>query len=163
MKQLLFFLFSLVLFSGCEFIDPEFSNFSNVKLGKLDGKNMKVDFDVKVKNENPYGFKIKRGDLHVTVNEMDLGTIELNDKIKVKRKSENEYHVPLDLTLSDGALFRIMKLVKAEKYVVKLDGKVRGSIYGISKTFDVHETRSLSSGDLKLDGGLEGILKGMMK
>lgn len=160
MKRLIYSLLVLWFVSSCDFIEPTVSGYSNFNLGKLEGKTLNVNFDVTVNNENGYGFKLKHGNLHVLVNDQDIGTIELNDKIKVKRKSERVYNVPLKLSLSDGAMFRIMKLVNVEKYELKLDGKVRGTVWGFGRTFDVHETRSLSSGDIKFDGLLKGILKG---
>lgn len=163
MKQILFICALLFAISSCEFIEPEVSGYSNFKFGKLEGKTLHVSFDATVDNANGYGFKVKKGKLNVSINGLDLGVIDLDKKIKVKRKSENVYTVPLQLSLSDGALFRIPKLLKAEKFELKLDGNVRGSIMGFGKNFEVHETRSLSNGDIKFDGLLEGILKGAVR
>lgn len=160
MKKILFICALLVAVTSCEFIEPEVSGYSNFKFGKLEGKTLHVSFDATVDNANGYGFKVKKGKLNVSINNLELGVIDLDKKIKVKRKSENVYTVPLQLSLSDGALFRIPKLLKADKFELKLDGTVRGSVMGFGKNFEVHETRSLSSGDIKFDGLLEGILKG---
>ena len=162
MRKILFlcvcaFLFTL---SGCEFEEPVVSGYSNFKFGKLEGKTLNVSFDATVENENGYGIKVKKGNLTLSINDLEIGDIDLSKKIKIKRKSEHVYTVPLQLSLSDGALFRIAKLVNAEKFELKLDGKVRGSVMGFGKTFDVHETHSLSSGDIKFDGLLQGIMKG---
>lgn len=160
MKQILFICAFLFAVSSCKFIEPEVSGYSNFRFGKLEGKTLNVSFDATVNNENGYGFKIKNGKLAVSINDLELGIIDLDKKIKVKRKSENVYTIPLQLSLSDGALFRIAKLVNANKFELKLDGKVRGSVMGFGKNFDVHETRNLSSGDIKFDGLLQGIMKG---
>ena len=160
MKKILFICAFLITVSSCEFLEPEVSGYSNFKFGKLEGKTLNVSFDATVDNENSYGFKIKKGKLNVSVNELEIGVIDLNKKIKVRRKSEHVYTVPLQLSLSDGALFRIAKLAKAEKFELKLDGTVRGSVMGFGKNFQVHETRNLSSGDIKFEGLLEGIMKG---
>lgn len=160
MKKILFICALLVAISSCKFIEPEVSGYSNFKFGKLEGKTLHVSFDATVNNANGYGFKVKKGKLNVSINNLELGVIDLDKKIKVKRKSENVYTVPLQLSLSDGALFRIPKLLNAEKFELKLDGNVRGSVMGFGKNFEVHETHSLSSGDIKFDGLLEGILKG---
>lgn len=160
MKKILFLCLFLVAVSSCEFLEPEVSGYSNFKFGKLEGKTLNVSFDATVDNENGYGFKIKKGKLNVSINNLEIGVIDLDKKIKVKRKSANVYTVPLQLSLSDGALFRIAKLINADKFELKLDGKVRGSIWGFGKNFDVHETRNLSSGDIKFDGLLQGIMKG---
>lgn len=160
MKKVLFLCALVFAVSSCEFLEPEVSGYSNFQFGKLEGKTLNVSFDATVDNENGYGFKIKKGKLNVSVNNLEIGVIDLDKKIKVKRKSENVYTVPLQLSLSDGALFRIAKLIDDEKFELKLDGKVRGSIMGFGKNFDVHETRNLSSGDIKFDGLLQGIMKG---
>lgn len=160
MKKILFICALLFAVSSCEFIEPEVSGYSNFKFGKLEGKTLHVSFDATVDNANGYAFKVKKGKLNVSINNLELGVIDLDKKIKVKRKSENVYTVPLQLSLSDGALFRIPKLLKADKFELKLDGTVRGSVMGFGKNFEIHETRSLSNGDIKFDGLLEGILKG---
>lgn len=160
MKKILFLCALVITVSSCEFLEPEVSGYSNFKFGKLEGKTLNVSFDATVDNENSYGFKIKKGKLNVSVNNLEIGVIDLDKKIKIKRKSENVYTVPLQLSLSDGALFRIAKLIDDDKFELKLDGKVRGSVMGFGKNFDVHETRSLSSGDIKFDGLLQGIMKG---
>jgi LEA14-like dessication related protein len=160
MKKILFLCALIITVSSCDFLEPEVSGYSNFKFGKLEGKTLNVSFDATVDNENNYGFKVKKGKLNVSINNLEIGVIDLDKKIKIKRKSENVYTVPLQLSLSDGALFRIAKLVSADKFELRLDGKVRGSIMGFGKNFDVHETRNLSSGDIKFDGLLQGIIKG---
>lgn len=160
MKKILFLCVLLVAVSSCEFDEPVISGYSNFKFGKLEGKTLNVSFDATVDNDNGYGFKIKKGKLTLSVNNLEIGDIDLNKKIKIKRKSENVYTVPLQLSLSDGALFRIAKLVSAEKFELKLDGTVRGSVMGFGKNFDVHETRNLSSGDIQFEGLLQGLMKG---
>ncbi|MNU96095.1 Late embryogenesis abundant protein [compost metagenome] len=160
MKKILFICTLLVAISSCKFVEPEVSGYSNFKFGKLEGKTLHVSFDATVDNPNGYGFKVKKGKLNVSINNLELGVIDLDKKIKVKRKSENVYTVPLQLSLSDGALFRIPKLLNAEKFELKLDGTVRGSIMGFGKNFEVHKTHSLSSGEIKFDRLIEGILKG---
>ncbi|MDR0802274.1 LEA type 2 family protein [Fluviicola sp.] len=159
MKKILFICTLLFAVSSCNFTEPEVSGYSNFKFGKLEGKTLNVSFDATVNNENRYGFKVKTGMLTVSVNNLEIGVIDLDKKIRIRKKSENVYTVPLQLSLSDGALFRIPKLLNAGKFELRLDGNVRGSIWGFGKNFEVHETRNLSTGDIKFDGLLEGIMK----
>lgn len=161
MKRLIY-VFSLLLFLGsCDFEEPLVSGYSNFKFGKLEGKSIDVSFDATVENENKFGFKIKKGDLNVLLNDIDLGNIHLNDKVKVKKKSKNVYTIPLKLSLKDGVLLKLPKLVTAGKFELKLEGTVRGSVMGFGKNFKISETKNLSKGDIKFDGLLEGILKGI--
>lgn len=160
MKKIIYIYVLLFAISSCNYEEPLVSGYSNFKFGKLEGKSVDVSFDATVENENGFGFKIKKGDLNLFINDLDLGKIHLNDKIKIKRKSENIYTIPLKLSLSDGVLFRLPKLVTATKFELKLEGTVRGSVMGFGKNFKIKETKNLSSGDIKFDGLLEGIMKG---
>ena len=133
--------------TSCEFDEPDFSDVSNFKFKELKGNQLDFSFDVKVENTNSVGFKVKNGKVDVTGNGLELGTITLNEKIKVKRKSENTYTVPLTLDLTNGGLFRIIKLASDDEVELKLDGKVRGKVLGFGKSIDIHETK-------KIDGSL---------
>lgn len=147
-----FFLTLSFVFVSCEFEEPEFGDFSNVKLLKSDGNHLTLSFDMQVKNPNAFGMKIKKGTINVQANGQDLGVLKLSDKIKLKRKSDKTYTVPLSLDLADGAVFRMIKLSLAKSVDLKLDGKIRGSIMGIGKTVEVHETKTVEGGKLKLPG-----------
>lgn len=135
---------------SCEFEEPDFSDVSNFKFQELNGDAIDFSFDVKVDNPNKLGFKIKNGKVDITGNGKALGTVTLDEKIKIKRKSANTYTVPLTLDLSKGGLFNLIKLATAGEVELKLDGKVRGSVMGIGKSIEIHETKSVSGSDLKL-------------
>lgn len=136
--------------TSCEFDEPDFSDISNFKFQDLNGNKLNFSFDVKIDNPNTLGFKIKNGKVDVSGNGTKLGTITLTDKIKVKRKSENTYNVPLTLDLTNGGLFQIIKLAAAGEVEVKLDGKVRGKVLGLGKSIDVHETKKVDGSNFKI-------------
>ncbi len=137
-----------ITFSSCDFEEPEFSNFGNFKLIQLDGQKAKVSFDIQVENENAFGFKIKRGKLDLNLNNQPFGLIQISDKIKIKRKSNNVLTIPLTIDLNDGALVRIIQLSKSNSIEVEIDGKIRGSVFGFGKTFRVNEKKTISGSQL---------------
>ena len=136
--------------ASCDFEDPEFSNIRDVKFLNLDGRKVNLEFTVDCDNPNKFGFKVKKSALDITVDNEKLGIVNLDEKIKIRRMSKNAYRVPLSITLENGALFRLAKYVTREKVDVKLEGKVRGSVFGFSKSFDVKETRSIDGSMFKL-------------
>jgi len=154
MKAKVYVLSTLVLVgimaNSCEFDEPDFTDFSNFKVQELNGRSLDFSFDVTVENPNALGFKIKNGKLNLTGNGKDLGVITLNEKIKVKRKSENKYTVPLTLDLSAGGLFNIVQLAMSKEVEVKLDGTVRGKVLGFGKDVPIHESRTIDGSMLKL-------------
>ncbi len=142
---------SLFLFSGCEIEDPDFSNVRDVRFIKMDGRKLELEFTVDCENPNAFGFKVKPSKLDISIDDEVLGEIHLDKKIKVKRKSNNSYTVPVTVELADGAMFRLVKYVSREKVDVKLEGKVRGSVYGITKSFEVKETKTIDGSLFKLE------------
>ena len=154
MKAKVYFLSTLVLVgmmaSSCEFDEPDFTDFSNFKMQELNGRSLDFSFDITVENPNALGFKIKSGKLNLTGNGKDVGVIRLNEKLKIKRKSENKYTVPLTLDLSTGGLFNIIQLAMSKEVEVKLDGTVRGKVLGIGKNVPIHETRKIDGSMFKL-------------
>jgi hypothetical protein len=151
--MLLAVVLGLSLLSACNFEEPDFSNFGSFKLKELDGKHIEAEFNVDCDNPNAFGFKMKKALIDVRVGDMLIGKINLDEKIKILRKSKNTYTVPLSIDLEDGVLFKLMQLSLKKEVVLKLQGKVRGSVWGIGKSFDIDETRTIDGSQLKLDMG----------
>jgi LEA14-like dessication related protein len=147
--KLIIILSAVFLLSSCEIIEPELSGYSNFKIKKMEGKEFDITFDVRVENENGFGMKVKKGSVDVEANNMVLATLTLSDKIKVKRKSDKTYTVPVHIKIADGAMFRILALLTSSKVDLEFDGKVKGSVLGISKTVPINEKRTIDSSLLK--------------
>lgn len=146
----------IFLLSACNFEEPDFSNFGSFKLKEFEGKHIEAEFNVDCDNPNGFGFKMKKALIDVSVGDMVIGKITLDEKIKILRKSKNTYTVPLSIDLEDGILIRLMQLSLKKEVVLKFQGKVRGSVWGIGKSFDVNETRTIDGSMLKLDmGGMD--------
>jgi len=141
----------LFTFSGCEIEDPDFTNLRGVKLIKMDGKRLDLEFTVDCDNPNGFGFKVKRSVLNISVDDDALGVITLDKKIKIKRKSKNSYTVPVSVELENGALLRLVKYVTRKEVTVKIEGKVRGSVYGVSKSMNVSEIRTIDGSMFNLN------------
>jgi LEA14-like dessication related protein len=140
----------VVLATGCTFEEPDISNLSDFKMKKIDGKHIEAEFSVDCENPNAFGFKIKKGMIDVLIADQKMGTITLDEKIKVKRKSKSTYTVPVSIDLENGALIKLMQLSLKNEITVQFDGKVRGSVFGIAKSIDVNETRTIDGSILQM-------------
>ncbi len=138
--------------TGCDIDEPDISNIGGFKLKKLEGQHIEAEFSVDCDNPNGFGFKVKKANIDVSANDQILGKVSLDKKLKVKRKSKNTYTVPIIIELEDGALFKIMQLSLSGEVTVAFKGKVRGSVCGIGKSFDVNETKKIDAGSLNMDG-----------
>lgn len=137
---------------GCEIDEPDISNVGNFKLKKLDGQRIEAEFSVDCDNPNGFGFKVKKANIDVSANDQVLGNVSLDKKLKVKRKSKNTYTIPVIIELEDGALFKIMQLSLSGEVTVLFKGKVRGSVCGIGKSFEVNESKKIDASSLNLEG-----------
>lgn len=135
--------------SSCDIEDPDISNPGNFRIKSFEGQHIEAEFSVDCDNPNGFGFKVKKANLDVSVEEMSIGTVKLNKKIKVKRKSKNTYTIPVSMELENGALFKLMKLAGKDKVTLRIQGKVRGSVYGFSKSMDVDQSRTIDANMLK--------------
>lgn len=138
---------------GCDIEEPEFTNLRDFRIVKVEGQHFEVEFTVDCDNPNKFGFKVKPSKLNLFVEEEDFGTVTLDDKVKIRRKSLNSYTVPVSIDLKDGSFFRLMKYAVRSEVNVTLEGKVRGSVYGIPKSMNIRETRVVAGNKLNLNFG----------
>lgn len=151
MRLLGWSIFATIVLSsgGCEFEEPDISDVKNFKMVDMDLNTMNVQFDVDVNNPNGFNFKIKGGDVDIKINDEEMGTVKLSEKIKIRKKRENTYTIPLRIELKNGALFKLIKISQSDNIVVKADGTVKGSVMGISKKVPISESRTISAEQLK--------------
>lgn len=140
--------FLLFLLNSCfEFEEIQFKGIESVKMPKMDNKEILVDLTLKIENPNNYKIKVKPSSLNVLVADKMIGTIFLDEKVVLKKKSEHAYSTQLRLKLEDGAFFSLVKYVMMEEVKVQFKGKVKGSVYGITKKIDVDQVKMVNGKD----------------
>jgi LEA14-like dessication related protein len=101
-------------------------------------------------NPNWFGIKIKPSIVDVYMEDQFMGTVLLDEKLKLKAKKENDLAVPLLAVLEDGAMLTVLRYAKAEKVTVRIAGKVKGGIWIFSKKIPMDEKRTISGKDLRI-------------
>jgi LEA14-like dessication related protein len=147
-----YFLFTLVglLFSSCfEYRDIEFKGIENAQSPHFENKELLIDVTVRINNVNPYKIKIKPSELQVYIEDNFVGTVFLDNKVVLKRKSENSYTAQLRGKMADGVLFTLMRVALKEEVTLQLKGKVKGTIYGFSRKIDVDQKRVVNTAKIK--------------
>lgn len=151
MFKLIIFGFALTFLASCTtFREPEFIGSEGIKLNKIEGKNISFTVAFKILNPNWFGIKVKPSKVDVYVEDQFMGTVLLDEKLKLKAKKENDLSIPLLAILEDGAMFTALKYAKAEKVSVRITGKVKGGVWIFSKKIPLDEKRTISGKDLRI-------------
>lgn len=146
-KILISFGIILILVS-CRFQQPTFKSVEGVEMGKMEAS--KVSFTVKVKIENPnwYALKVKPSSLDVSTSDGKLGTLYLDEKIKMKGRKETLIVAPMHVDLEKGILMKMMSFSFKDSVKVNLKGDVRGGVFFFTKKIPMEFSKSISTKDL---------------
>ncbi|MEJ6599652.1 MAG: LEA type 2 family protein [Crocinitomicaceae bacterium] len=147
-------IFALVLlFTSCKifsFDNPEMRGNEEFKISKINGRTIEFTAAATVYNPNWYRIKVKPSELELYVEGAYMGTIQLDQKVKLKRKKENYLQAAFTATLEDGVLIKAMKFATMKEIEVRLKGKIKGGVFIFSKKFDFDETKTIPGASFKI-------------
>ncbi len=148
MRSILYFFGGIFILAACTFQQPAFKSYEGVEMGKMDAS--KVSFTVKVKIHNPnwYALKVKPSSLDVSTSDGKLGTLHLDEKIKMKGNKETLIVAPMHVDLEKGILMKMMSFGFKDSVKINLKGDVRGGVFFISKKIPMEFSKSISPKDL---------------
>jgi LEA14-like dessication related protein len=155
MKIFYFPLLTIGLTSCVTFKEPEFKSMDGYTFDGIEGNKVKFTVKATVYNPNFYALKVKPSKVNVYADEQLYGVLNLEKTQKMKRKKDTKLEVPFRLDMEDGAMMGMMLLMRKDKVKVKVDGKVKGGVYFISKKFPVNYEQTISPKEL----GLKNMIK----
>lgn len=130
----------LFFLQGCfDYEEVEFKGVKDVSLLDRTEDKLRIQVDVLVDNPNNFNIKVKKSTLDIYLNGKYVGKTTLDSKIVVKKNTEDVYPVVLNANTKEvmkAAMGSLGGLLKG-KVTIGLKGKVKGSVYGISKSVDV--------------------------
>lgn len=136
------------LLASCEFEEIQFKGVEDFKMPKIDDKEILLNLAFKVNNPNKFKIKVKPSNVDLFVSDSKLGTVFLDEKVVFKKKVEGVYQTSLRLKLADGVFFELMKLMGKKEIPLRIKGKVKGSVYGITKKMDIDRIQMISGDQL---------------
>ena len=155
MKSVFWLILAIGLSSCVSFKEPELKSMDGYSFDGIEGNKVKFTVKATVYNPNFYTLKVKPSKVEVYADNTNYGSLNLTKTQKMKRKKETKLEVPLRFDMADGAMMGMMLLMRKDKINLKIDGKVKGGVYFISKKFPVTYEKSISPKDL----GLKNMLK----
>ncbi len=149
MKSLLFsllILFSINASAGFFYKDLEFLAMENFEVEREDGK-VTVRFDYVINNPNWYSVVIMPSSMDLTIADSDCGSVEIQEKIKIKKKAEGHYPFVLEGDASNfvkSAFSSIWALMSGKGIDFNLKGKLKAGIFIFRKKWDMDYTYKMS-------------------
>ena len=147
-----YYLFSLLLtcsiFSNAGFLykDLEFKAMENFSVEKEDGK-VKIQFDYVINNPNWYSVIIMPSSMGLTIADADCGSVEIREKIKIKKYVVGHYPFVL---IGDADNFvkstfsSIWALMTGKGIDFTLKGKLKAGIFIFRKKWALDYTYKMS-------------------
>ena len=148
MKYIVSLLLLLFLSACTLYKEPSMVTFNGIERGKIEDK--KIDFKVKIVLSNPnfYALKIKPSIVDVMIDGTPMGKIYLNEKVKIRRKTEQEYAVPLSFKLEKGTLMSLMALGFRAQIEIQVKGPVKGGVLFLYKEFPFDYKKTIAPKEL---------------
>ena len=144
---------SLFLVSCAGFKYPEVRSMNGVKMLKMDGREITIEVRAVLHNPNGFSLKVKPSKVLVSAEEQSLGTVQLNQKVKLKRKQTDTLAIPLNIHLEDGAMLSMFRLMNKDSIQLHITGKVKGGISILSRKQNIDLVRTIPGKMLKFGMG----------
>lgn len=157
MKANLFLMLAVVLtiLTSCASLEmPEYRGGETFKLEKLEGKQVRFTAGATVFNPNWFGVKVKPSKFDVFVEDDFVGTVQLQKKVKLKRKKETALSAPFLAELEDGVLLKAVKYMGKGEVNVRFQGTAKAGVFLFSKKMEINKTVKVPTNVLK-QGGLK--------
>lgn len=143
---MLLFAFSPLAKAGFFYRDLEFKAMENFSVERTD-EDLIVRFDYVINNPNWYGIVIKPSSLFLKIAGADCGWVRIEDKIKIKRKSEDSYPFALKGDPGDfvkSAFSSIMYLLSGKPIDFNMNGKMKAGVGFFRIKFQLDYTYELT-------------------
>lgn len=138
-----------LIFSACTLTKPiQYKGVKEPKVNNLTLQEIDVNFKVAIENQNRFKIKVKNCKLFITIENIELGWVELDEKTVLPGK--NTTLLPFNFKLKFADLVKnnvsITSLMKLNKKEVTLNAKgfIAGSARGFPIRLPVNKTEQIS-------------------
>ncbi|UKN03521.1 LEA type 2 family protein [Paracrocinitomix mangrovi] len=130
-----------------EFSEPEVTGMKNFSVERVNGR-MHLGFDIVIKNPNKIGLVIKPSSLLLNVAGQKVGWVRVEDKMKIKRKSELSYKFKMVGDASDfvrSAFSSIWGLLTGDGIEFNIKGTIKAGVFFFKKKWKIDITYPMSN------------------
>lgn len=132
---------------GSEIKELIFKGMENFSVEKKNGK-VYIGFDYVIENPNKINFIIKPSSLFLKIADQDCGWVRIEEKIKIKKKSEKGYPFMMVGDASNfvkSAFSGIWGLITGEGIDFNIGGKIKAGLWFFKKKWPVDYTYKMTN------------------
>ncbi|MCU0429464.1 MAG: hypothetical protein MUF42_05780 [Cytophagaceae bacterium] len=123
------------LSSCASFKTPELNSIEDFGI-KTNNGGLGIQFTASISNPNAYRLVIKQAKLQVRLNNQSLGSLDMNDKLVLKGRSDFKKSYVLQSS-AENLLFSLPGLLGSKKQEILVQGTIKGRVFIFSKTIPV--------------------------
>ena len=144
-------IFLLALLSSCgPWESPELISYDGLTDFSIKEKTLTLNLNGVIENPNNKTIYIHNLDTDVMVNGRKLGSLAINERFKLLKKTATRLSIPLVISLEKGAMFKLGMLALKDSADIVLKGKVIGGGRILKKSVPFEVERTLSTKSLIL-------------
>ena len=135
-KYSVLLLLALNLFSCIQYKEVQIVKVTDVGIKDVSTKAIDIEVAMQIKNPNKYDISIVDSDLTLFLKGKKLGTANIKEKIKLKKKSNEIHRFIIQSNLKDiaaGVLPIVMGLMTKSSMELEVKGDIKAKAKGISK------------------------------
>lgn len=136
-----------IVFFSCKEIQPvTIGGIENPKLHKLSREGIEFDFGMKIRNPNKIGVTVYPASFDITVNDIDVGKIKLNKKVRIKPNSDgtSSFQIKSDFSkLGLGDITKALSIVSTKSAVISVRGEIKVGKWYYRKKFPIEMKKTI--------------------
>ena len=144
-------IFLLAFLSSCgPWKSPELISYDGLTDFSIKEKTLTLNLDGVIENPNNKTIYIHNLDTDVMVNGRKLGSLAINERFKLLKKTATRLSIPLVISFEKGAMFKLGIIALKDSADIVLKGKVIGGGRILKKSVPFEVERTLSTKSLIL-------------
>ena len=116
--------------SACKvFEEPEFENMGGIQIEEVKDSEIKFAINANISNPNWYAIKVKPSAVKIYLEDFFMGTVYLDEMVKLRKNRSNEINATFRADLADGAMVKALQYSTAETIKLRIEGKVKAGVF----------------------------------
>jgi LEA14-like dessication related protein len=143
MKQLLLLssCFLVLMLTSCKIMPVTPTRVTDVQFGKIDilRGTVVMNMGLEINNPNKFAITVHGLELDVKVNSVSLGTVNVEDKIKIEKDTQQVYRVNVNAKLTDviNGIPTLLAAIAAKQSNTEVNGFIQIGAFGLKRKFPV--------------------------